>query len=112
MSAIKDIYDLIKDLLEEAETSKNESLMGKLITIEKSVYTMEKENQKLKEMLDIRKTMKYDESAETFTLPDNPNVHFCSICYGVKGKLVPTSKNDGTFHCRNCYLNKYRGKSV
>ena len=89
MSAVMDIYSLIKDLMDEAEKNKNEQLVSKLIVIEKQVNELDKENQELKKALDIQENRIWDDNNMSFTLPENPKVHYCSVCYGHNGKLIP-----------------------
>jgi hypothetical protein len=89
MSAVMDIYSLIKDLMDEAEKNKNEQLVSKLIVIEKQVNELDKENQELKKTLDIQEKRIWDDNNMSFTLPENSKVHYCSVCYGHSGKLIP-----------------------
>lgn len=98
MSVIMDVYSLIKDLKAEAEKSKNEELISKLIVIEKQVVDIDKTNQELQRKLDIREKMMYDENVMSFTLPQNPNIHYCSICYGKNEQLIPIINGK----CRCC----------
>ena len=98
-----DIYSLIKDLLNVAEKISNDELYSKLIDIKKQVNELDEENQRLNKLLDIRDKISYDEGAQSFTLSDTPNVHFCSVCYGHNGKLIPMThiENRG-YVCRIC----------
>lgn len=103
MSVIIDVCNLIKDLMDEAQKNKNEQLVGKLIVIEKKVAELDKENQELKKALDIREKRIWDDDNMSFILPDNPKVHYCSVCYGHSGKLIPmmSTQNRGLL-CRVC----------
>lgn len=97
-----EIYSLIQDLMNEAEKNKNEALYSNLITIEKQVNELDKENQSLKKQLDIREKMVYDEDAKSFTLPERPEKHYCSTCYGHSEKLIPMTNGDRGLLCRVC----------
>ena len=102
MSVVTDIYGLIRDLLTEAEKAKNDTLYSKLIDIKKQVNTLDEENQALKKQLEIKENMVYSEDAKFFTLPSNPNIHYCSTCYGYNGKLIPMTNGDRGLRCRIC----------
>lgn len=86
MSVVMDIYGLIRDLMTEAEKVKDDKLYSSLIDIKKQVNELDEENQRLKKQLDIREKMTYDEGAQSFILPDNPDIHYCSVCYAHDGK--------------------------
>lgn len=89
MSVVMDIYGLIRDLMTEAEKVKDDKLYSSLIDIKKQVNELDEENQRLKKQLDIREKMTYDEGAQSFILPDNPDIHYCSVCYAHDGKMIP-----------------------
>ena len=103
MSVVMDIYGLIKDLMTKAEKVKDDKLYSSLIDIKKRVNELDEENQRLNKALDIRDKMIYDDGSQSFTLPDNPNVHYCSVCYAHDGKTIPMVNNtDRGFLCRIC----------
>lgn len=103
MSMVMDIYSLIRDLMTEAEKVKNDKLYSSLIDIKKQVNELDEENQRLKKQIDIREKMIYDEDAQSFTLPDNPDVHYCSVCYAYNGKMIPMLNNkERGLQCRIC----------
>ena len=103
MSVVMDIYSLIRDLMTEAEKVKDEKLYSSLIDIKKQVNELDEENQKLRKSLDIMEKMEYDEGAQSFTLRDNPKVHYCSVCYAYSGKTIPMSYDEERgFLCRIC----------
>ena len=103
MSAVMDIYNLIKDLMDEAEKNRNNELYSSLIDIKKQVNELDEENQELKKKLDIRDKIQYDEGAQSFILTDNPDIHYCAVCYGHDGKMIPMTNNkDRGFVCRVC----------
>lgn len=103
MSVVMDIYGLIRDLMTEAEKAKDDKLYSRLIDIKKQVNELDEENQGLKKQLDIRDKIIYDKGAQSFTLPDNSEVHYCSVCYAHDGKMIPVAyiKERG-FQCRIC----------
>lgn len=102
MSVVMDIYSLIRDLIEEAEKNKNDKIVSELISIKKQINEIDEENQELKKQLDIRNKMIYDETAVSFTLPENSSIHYCSVCYGQSGKLIPMSYVGDKLQCRIC----------
>ena len=103
MSIVMDIYTLLKDLMEEAEKASNDDLYSQLIDIKKQVNALDEENQRLKEKLTIRGNIKFDLDAQSFTLPDYPDVHFCSVCYAHDGNLIPMADVEGRgLSCRIC----------
>lgn len=103
MSVVMDIYGLIRDLMTEAEKVKDDKLYSSLIDIKKQVNELDEENQRLKKQLDIREKMTYDEGAQSFILPDNPDIHYCSVCYAHDGKMIPMANNtDRGYLCRIC----------
>ena len=102
MSVVTDIYSLIRDLLKEAEKAKNDTLYSKLIDIKKQVNALDEENQTLKKQLEIKENIVYSDDAKSFTLPSNPNIHYCSTCYGYNGKLIPMTNGDRGLLCRIC----------
>ncbi len=103
MSVVMDIYGLIKDLMKKAENAKDDKLISSLIDIKKQVNELDDENQQLRRLLDIRDKMIYDEDAQSFTLSDKPDVHYCSVCYGHDGKMIPMANNkEGGYLCRIC----------
>lgn len=103
MFMITDIYNLIKELMDEAEKNKNEKLYSKLIDIKKQMNFLEVENEHLKNELDIRNKRIFDENANSFTLPETKNIHYCSVCYGNSGKLIPMVRMNNKDVCRICY---------
>lgn len=103
MSVVMEIYSLIRDLMTEAERVKDDKLYSSLIDIKKQVNELDEENQRLRKLLDVKEKMIYDEGSQSFTLPDNPEVHYCSVCYAHDGKMIPMSNNTGQgFMCRIC----------
>lgn len=103
MSVVMDIYSLIKDLMTEAEKVSNDKLYSSLIDIKKQVNELDEENQRLRKRLDIKDKMMYDEGDQSFTLSDNPDVHYCSVCYAHDGKMIPMSNSkERGFLCRIC----------
>lgn len=103
MSIVTDIYNLIRDLMNEAEKRNDNELYSKLIDIKKQLNELDEENQRLKRTLDISEKMQYDEGAQSFSLSDNPDVHYCSICYGYNGTMIPMMNiKDRGLVCRVC----------
>ena len=102
MSAVMEIYSLIKDLMVEAEKVHNDKLYSDLIDIKKQVNELDEENQRLKEQLRIKGQITYDDNGQSFTLVDNPKIHYCAVCYGNNSKLIPMMNSNGVYTCRIC----------
>lgn len=111
MSTIMDIYTLVKDLIHEARSAKNEELVSKLIDIKSVINDLVDENKQLAEKLRIKDNMVYSEDCRYFTLPDKPNIHYCSVCYGYEGKLIPMDKHENRYHCRICWERETRSRN-
>ena len=99
---IKNVIDLIKEVISIAKKYQNFELQQNLCDIQQKIYEMQEENMALKQKLEIQKNIIYDEDGQTFTLKDSPDLHYCSICYGRSNKLIPTMKN-----IHENQLNKY-----
>ena len=102
MSVVMDIYSLICDLIDEAEKNKNDKIVSELISIKKQVSEMDEERQELKKQLDVRNKMVYADDAISFTLPENSSIHYCAVCYGYNGRLIPMSYVGDKLQCRIC----------
>lgn len=108
MAAIMDIYNLIRDLIDEAKKNKNNDLYDKLIDIKMSLSELEEENRSLKEQLNLRYNVTYNEDNTAFTINDDKNkIQYCSICYGNNGKLIPYINGK----CRVCEENWHKSFS-
>lgn len=103
MSIVKDVSDLCIELRNEARQNKQFELADKLCSIQDKLKELSEENDELRRQLSIKEKIKYDESDQTFILTDNPRIHFCSVCYGHSGTLIPVSDlGDGKYRCRVC----------
>lgn len=113
MSLVKEIADLCIALRDEAKKEKNLDLVEKAINIEVKVKELSDENDELRKQLDITSKIKYDDNSASFILINNPNVHYCSTCYGQNNKLIPMIvTTDGKYKCRICeeiWMGKIRG---
>ena len=104
---IKNIIDLITEALSIAKKCNNFEIQEKLYDIQQRVYEMQGEDNLLKQKLEINKNITYDNDSQTFVLASTPKTHYCAVCYGSSGKLIPVIKNDdGTgnskYKCRIC----------
>lgn len=48
MSAVKDVYDLVRDLVDEAKKQKNLELQKKLMDIQSLIFDIREENKQLR----------------------------------------------------------------
>lgn len=112
MSAVKDVYDLVRDLVDEAKRQKNLELQEKLMDIQSLIFDIREENEQLKsrvaelekcsileselELLDsglyVKKTEK--ESGK--------NIRYCASCFQMHGKLIPVALGNRILVCPNC----------
>ena len=53
MSVVTDVYQLIKDLIEEAKKTKNDSMVRQRIDIKLALSDLQDENKKLKEQREL-----------------------------------------------------------
>lgn len=102
MSIVKELSDLCINLRNEARQNKQYDLADKIYLIQDKVKELENENEKLHKQLDIQNKIKYDEDPRSFIL-DNKDIHYCSVCYGQNGKLIPMSDlGNDKLRCRIC----------
>ena len=103
-----DLYQLIRDLIDEAKKQKNETLIQKLIDIELIVLDIQKENKELKEKLEQKDNIERHIDGNYITLKnEEPKIKYCSTCWGNGEKLIQINENhkSGVPQCPVCYLN-------
>ena len=89
MSVVTDIYQLIKDLIDEAKEQKNIELVDKLIDIKLAVSELKDENVSLKKKLEIQDDIERHIEGNYITLKsDSLKIKYCSTCWGKDGKFI------------------------
>lgn len=120
MSAIKDIYDVIKDLKNLADEYQNHEMAEKVIEIQNSYFNYREEIQKLKDenrsLKDIIARMHNNEELEKdlelteqgFYIrlsekEQGKNIMYCPACWQNEHKLMPLVSPQGyRYRCSNC----------
>jgi hypothetical protein len=100
MSAIKEIYDLIKSLMDEAKKRKNNELLDKLLDIKLAVNELEDENRELKSQLEKKESIVRHKNKMYVTVKDDPQeIHYCTVCWGRDGKLIQMYDDKTCYEC-------------
>ena len=118
MSAFKEIYDVLKDLLSLAKKAKNQEMVklatdiqAGLFDLKEEIENVKDENKELKEKLNLLEQSNIEEkdlifSTRGFILKknENPPIPYCSYCWKTEHKLLPLHqrKNWYNFECSNC----------
>jgi hypothetical protein len=114
MSAIMDIYQLVRDLIDEAKEQKNLELVDKLIEIKLAMSDIQEQNNLLKEKIkELEETSILDTDLEL--LPqgyyirksekvDGKEIRYCVACWQNIHKLMPYVSSAGrALQCNNCH---------
>ncbi len=118
MGTFKDLYDILKDLIQEAKKLKNQEIVllstevqAKLFDFKEEIEDLKDENKKLKEEIKSLKKPIIDESNIVyspngfFTLKsEGESLPYCSACWKLEHKLVPLSRQAAWYNykCSNC----------
>ena len=113
---IMDLYQLVRDLIEEAKEQKNIELVDKLIDIKLAIVEIEDENKVLKKQLEQQGQIMRHEDGNYVTLVDDPlQIRYCSTCWGNDNKLIQLDKelNRGKklSKCPVCFNNWLRARN-
>lgn len=114
MGTVMDIYQLVRDLIDEAKNQKNLELVAKLIDIKVALSTIEDENRDLKKKIEeLGQSNITEEDLEL--LPqgcyirksekaEGKDIKYCAACWQNNKKLMPYVKSvGGTEQCSNCH---------
>lgn len=101
------IYEAIKDVASIVRKSDNIDLYKKLLDIssdaldlQNKVYELTEENHNLRNKLNEKKNViRHTDGLYITFANDNPDIKYCSICWGNDNKLIQLS-NEG--QCRIC----------
>lgn len=84
-----DLYELVKDLIDEAKKQKNLNFVEKLIDIKIAISELMDENLELRKQLTIQQNVVRHEDGPYITLEnDDKKIKYCSTCWGNDGKLI------------------------
>lgn len=107
---IMDLYQLVRDLIEEAREQKNIGLVDKLIEVKLAISELQEENQTLKKKLEQQNQIVRHDDGNYITLIDDPlQIRYCSTCWGNDNKLIQLMEQsdiDSDFlQCPICFNN-------
>lgn len=101
MGEIIDIYNLIRDLIDEAHKQKNAELVDKLIDIKRIVNDLEDENKELKKALKLKGEVERHNDGPYITIKDDPlKIRYCAVCWGRDDKMIQLAPNN---YCNECF---------
>lgn len=116
MNMIMDLYQLVRDLIEEAREQKNIELVDKLIEIKLAISEIQDENHALKLQLEEQNQIVRHGEGNYITLSDDPlKIQYCSTCWGNDKKLIQLSDKtevlEGYPRCPICFNNWLRASN-
>ncbi len=89
MSSVLDVYQLIRDLIEEAKKAQNADMVSQLIDIKLALSDIQDENKELKKQLDQQEQIVRHSDGNYITLKDDEiHIQYCSTCWGNERKLI------------------------
>ena len=111
-----DLYQLIRDLIDEAKKQKNLELVDKLIEIKLALSEIQDENRELKSLLEERQSIERHQEGTYVTLKDDPlKIQYCSTCWGNEHKLIQLREYDESRkdypRCPICFENWLRARN-
>lgn len=113
---IMDLYQLVRDLIEEAREQKDLEMVNKLIEIKLAISEIQDENRALKKQLEQQSQIVRHEDGNYVTLADDKlQIQYCSTCWGNDNKLIQLDKelNRGRTltKCPVCFNNWLRARN-
>lgn len=101
---VTDLYNLVRDLIDEAKKQKNLEFVDKLIELKLAVSELQEENNSMKKKLEIIDQVERHDDGNYITLKnDMLKIKYCSTCWGREAKLIQIEKETG--NCPVCYNN-------
>ncbi len=101
---VMDLYQLVRDLINEAKEQKNLELVDKLIELKLAISEIQDENIELRKRLEQQKKIERHSEGTYITLKDdNLKIHYCATCWGTSQKLIQLASSTG--NCPICYNN-------
>ena len=116
MSAVMDVYQLIRDLIEEAKKAQNGDMVSQLINIKLALSDIQDENRTLKKELEQLQNIERHSGGNYITLKDDElHIQYCSTCWGSDRKLIQLKEDDevraGLPRCPICFNNWLRARN-
>jgi len=109
------IIDNFKDLFKVADTVNNIELYKKLSELQTAVFALEEENRSLKEQLNIKNNLTFEDEQYWLNKNGQKEGPFCNVCWDIDSKLVRmvTSEFYGvkSYVCDYCTRHRSRGHS-
>lgn len=108
------VIESFKDVLKVADTLNNLELYKKLSELQTAVFTLEEENRSLKERLNIKANVVFEDGRYWLNTNGRKEGPFCNICWDIDAKLVrmTISKIMGVetdFGCDYCTRHRSKG---
>jgi predicted nuclease with TOPRIM domain len=116
MGTVTDLYQVVRDLIDEAKKQKNMELVDKLIDIKLQVSDIQDENSRLKKELEQLKNIERHTDGTYITLKDDElKVQYCSTCWGKDSKLIQLREENEVKkdfpRCPICFDNWLRARN-
>ena len=121
MSAFKDFYDVLKDLIGLAKKAQNQEVVSMALDLQEKFFELREENDelnsKIKELTEklndlekanvLENDIKYYEKGFLTLNSDKTKIPYCSLCWKKEHKLMPLSQRGSWFQyqCGNCHSN-------
>ena len=110
MGTVVEIYQLVRDLIDEAKKQRNIELVEKLIDIKIAISDLQEKNSELEKKLEQQENVERHDDGQYITLKDDPlKIRYCSTCWGNNQKLIqlPREKKDSEEYpeCPICFNN-------
>lgn len=118
MSAIKEVYDLVKELMTIASKAKNQEVVNLAMNLQSAIFDLreqqEQDKQEIKALQDridsLLKANVLEEKVEYspkgfFTISgEEPKLPYCSHCWKTEKRLVPLAqfRNWCNYRCPSC----------
>ena len=111
---VVDLYNLVRDLINESKNQKNLELVDKLIDLKLAVSELQDENDFLKKKMEIINQVERHDDGNYITLKNDAlKIRYCSTCWGRESKLIQTAKETGNCPvCYNSFIAATRGKRL
>ena len=119
MSAFKDFYDVLKDLIGLAKKAQNQEVVSMALDLQEKFFELREENDelnsKIKELTEklndlekanvLENDVKYYEKGFLTLNSDKTKIPYCSLCWKKEHKLMPLSQRGVWFQyrCGNCH---------
>lgn len=121
MSAFKDFYDVLKDLIGLAKKVQNQEVVSLALDLQEKFFELREENDglnsKIKELTEklndlekanvLENDVKYYEKGFLTLNSDKTKIPYYSLCWKKEHKLMPLSQRGSWFQyqCGNCHSN-------